>query len=68
MAPSWAGQELVLDDILHSVERFFIKKALDKTADNKTEAATLLGLSRRSFQHRLERTNYEAVMGRIPSS
>jgi two-component system response regulator PilR (NtrC family) len=68
MAPSWNGQELVLDDILHSVERYFIKKALDKTSDNKTEAATLLGLSRRSFQHRLERTNYEAIMGRLPAS
>jgi two-component system response regulator PilR (NtrC family) len=66
MAPAWTGQEVVLDDILHAVERFFIKKALDKTGDNKTEAATLLGLSRRSFQHRLERTNYEAVMGRLP--
>ncbi|MDR2436456.1 MAG: hypothetical protein LBD17_00025, partial [Endomicrobium sp.] len=32
--------------------------------DNKTEAAVLLGLSRRSFQHRLERTNYEVVMGK----
>jgi two-component system response regulator PilR (NtrC family) len=68
MAPMWNGQMLVLDDILHAVERFFIKKALDKTGDNKTEAATLLGLSRRSFQHRLERTNYEAVMGRLPSA
>jgi two-component system response regulator PilR (NtrC family) len=68
MAPSWSGKELVLDDILHSVERYFIKKALDKTNDNKTEAATLLGLSRRSFQHRLERTNYEAVMGKLPPS
>jgi two-component system response regulator PilR (NtrC family) len=68
MAPAWTGQEMVLDDILHSVERYFIKKALDKTGENKTEAATLLGLSRRSFQHRLERTNYEAVMGRIPAS
>ncbi|MDR1313813.1 MAG: sigma 54-interacting transcriptional regulator [Deltaproteobacteria bacterium] len=68
MAPTWTGQELVLDDILHSVERFFIKQALDKTNDNKTEAATLLGLSRRSFQHRLERTSYEAVMGRVPAA
>jgi two-component system response regulator PilR (NtrC family) len=67
MAPTWNGQEIVLDDILHSVERYFIKQALDKTGDNKTEAATLLGLSRRSFQHRLERTNYESVMGKLPS-
>ncbi|MDR2404989.1 MAG: sigma 54-interacting transcriptional regulator [Deltaproteobacteria bacterium] len=64
LAPPWTGQDINLDEILHSVERFFIKKALDKTNDNKTEAAVLLGLSRRSFQHRLERTNYEVVMGK----
>jgi two-component system response regulator PilR (NtrC family) len=64
LAPIWTGQDINLDEILHSVERFFIKKALDKTNDNKTEAASLLGLSRRSFQHRLERTNYEAMAGK----
>jgi two-component system response regulator PilR (NtrC family) len=64
LAPQWSGKDADLDGILHSVERHFIKKALDKTNDNKTEAAALLGLSRRSFQHRLERTDYEAVMGK----
>jgi two-component system response regulator PilR (NtrC family) len=64
LAPPWTGRDLDLDTILLSVERFFIKQALDKTKDNKTEAAALLGLSRRSFQHRLEKTDYEAVMGK----
>jgi two-component system response regulator PilR (NtrC family) len=67
LAPLWMNRDIVLDDILHAVERFFIKKALDKTSDNKTDAASLLGLSRRSFKHRLERTSYEAVMGKIMS-
>jgi two-component system response regulator PilR (NtrC family) len=68
LAPVWNNQDINLDDILHKIERYFIKKALEKTNDNKTDAATLLGLSRRSFQHRLERTNYESVIGKIPSS
>jgi two-component system response regulator PilR (NtrC family) len=68
LAPIWTGSEVNLDDVLHAVERHFIKNALDKTNDNKTDAALLLGLSRRSLQHRLERTNYEAVMGKEFSS
>jgi DNA-binding NtrC family response regulator len=59
VAPDWAGTSLKLDDILHAVERQFIKLALENSNDNKTEAANALGLSRRSFQHRIERTGYE---------
>jgi DNA-binding NtrC family response regulator len=60
IAPDWIGGSIKLDDILHAVERQFIKLALDNSNANKTEAANALGLSRRSFQHRIERTNYES--------
>ncbi|MDR1658247.1 MAG: sigma 54-interacting transcriptional regulator [Deltaproteobacteria bacterium] len=59
LAPEWNGNHISLDSILHQVERHFIKLALEKSRDNKTEAAISLGLSRRSFQHRIDRTNYE---------
>ncbi|MDR2388113.1 MAG: hypothetical protein LBE80_11115, partial [Deltaproteobacteria bacterium] len=57
--PEWTGKAIKLDEILHAVERQFIKLALENSNDNKTEAANALGLSRRSFQHRIDRTNYE---------
>ncbi|MDR3038621.1 MAG: sigma 54-interacting transcriptional regulator [Candidatus Adiutrix sp.] len=60
LAPDWTDEDLGLDDILIAVERHFIRKALAAAGGNKTEAASLLGLSRRSFQHRQERTGYEA--------
>jgi two-component system response regulator PilR (NtrC family) len=60
LAPDWVGDDLNLDDIQIAVERHFIHQALTASGQNKTEAAALLGLSRRSFQHRLERTGYEA--------
>ena len=60
LAPDWPGREIALDDILITVERQFIHQALAAAGGNKTEAASLLGLSRRSFQHRQERTDYEA--------
>jgi two-component system response regulator PilR (NtrC family) len=60
IAPDWTGASIKLDEILHAVERQFIKLALENSNDNKTEAANSLGLSRRSFQHRIERSGYEA--------
>ena len=59
LARDWLGEEIALDDILIAVERHFIRRALASARGNKTEAASLLGLSRRSFQHRQERTDYE---------
>jgi two-component system response regulator PilR (NtrC family) len=59
VAPEWTDKAIKLDEILHAVERQFIKLALENSNDNKTEAANALGLSRRSFQHRIDRTNYE---------
>jgi len=60
LAPDWAGGDSNLDEILLIVEKYFIHEALTASGGNKTEAATLLGLSRRQFQGRLERTEYEA--------
>ncbi|UQZ89445.1 Fis family transcriptional regulator [Deltaproteobacteria bacterium Smac51] len=60
LAPSFDESGLNLSDILIAVERHFIYEALEASGGNKTEAASLLGLSRRSFQHRLERTNYDS--------
>jgi two-component system response regulator PilR (NtrC family) len=56
LAPDWSGGEAALDDILIAVERHLIRRALAAAGGNKTEAASLLGLSRRSFQRRQERT------------
>ena len=58
LAPDWNNEELNLDEVLLTVEHYFIGEALAASCGNKTEAASLLGLSRRSFQHRLERTGY----------
>ena len=58
LAPDWVGEDINLDEIFIAVERYFIKQALTASCGNKTEAAGLLGLSRRSFQHRLEKTQY----------
>jgi two-component system response regulator PilR (NtrC family) len=60
LTPDWTNVTLNLDTIMIETERHFIREALAATNGNKTEAAGLLGLSRRSFQHRQERTNYEA--------
>ncbi len=59
LAPDWNGSEMNLDAVMLTVERHYIHEALTVSCGNKTEAAALLGLSRRSFQHRLERTGYE---------
>lgn len=59
LAPDWAGLNMNLDEIMVTVEKHFISTALAKSEGNQTEAASLLGLSRRSFQHRLERTGYD---------
>jgi len=52
LARDWQEGEVALDEILSAVEGHFIRQALAAAGGNKTEAASLLGLSRRSFQHR----------------
>ena len=63
LAPDWTGSPVNLDEILHGVERHYIRLAMEKSNHNKTEAAISLGLSRRSFQHRIDRTDYDRLSG-----
>lgn len=44
-----------LETMLENAEKMLLQKALEKTAGVKTEAAKLLGLSFRSFRHRLRK-------------
>ncbi len=44
-----------LETLLESAEKTLLKKALEKAGGVKTEAAKLLGLSFRSFRHRLKK-------------
>ncbi|OGW36158.1 MAG: Fis family transcriptional regulator [Nitrospirae bacterium GWD2_57_9] len=46
---------LDLEGLLGTAERSLLQKALEKTGGVKTEAAKLLGLSFRSFRHRLQK-------------
>ena len=49
---------LNLEELLVDAEKTLLRKALERTGGVKTEAAKLLGLSFRSFRHRLQK--YEA--------
>jgi two-component system response regulator PilR (NtrC family) len=44
-----------LEALLEKTERTFLRKALEKTGGVKTDAAKLLGLTFRSFRHRLQK-------------
>jgi len=44
---------VALDNILEEIEREYIKRALDVSKGNKQAAAELLGISYRSFRHRV---------------
>jgi two-component system response regulator PilR (NtrC family) len=46
-----------LDSILEEIERAYLKKALSVSQGNKQTAAELLGISYRSFRHRLGKLN-----------
>ena len=46
---------LDLETMLENAERTFLRKALEKAGGVKTEAAKLLGLTFRSFRHRLQK-------------
>ena len=46
---------LNLEALLESAEKALLQKAMDKAGGVKTEAAKLLGLSFRSFRHRLQK-------------
>jgi two-component system response regulator PilR (NtrC family) len=49
---------LNLEALLENAEKALLQKALDKTGGVKTEAAKLLGLSFRSFRHRLHKYEF----------
>lgn len=49
---------LNLEALLENAEKALLQKALDKSGGVKTEAARLLGLSFRSFRHRLQKYGY----------
>jgi two-component system response regulator PilR (NtrC family) len=46
---------LNMEELLENAERTLLQKALEKSGGVKTEAARLLGLSFRSFRHRLQK-------------
>lgn len=48
-----AGMDL--EALLENTERTFLRKALERTGGVKTDAAKLLGLTFRSFRHRLQK-------------
>jgi len=49
------AEGLEMEKLLESIEKNLLQKALEKTGGVKTEAAKLLGLSFRSFRHRLQK-------------
>jgi two-component system response regulator PilR (NtrC family) len=49
-----------LESLLQNAERTMLYKALDKAGGVKTEAAKLLGLSFRSFRHRLQKYEHSS--------
>lgn len=54
-----ADDKQPLDDILVTIEKDQILKALEKTQNNKTAAAKLLGISFRAFRYRLKKLGIE---------
>ncbi len=54
-----AQSELALDGTFERIERRVLKRALDRTNGNKSEAARLLGLPRTTFIDKLRRHNLD---------
>ena len=59
LAPRWDEQGLDLGALLLDVEKHLLGEALQATGGSKTEAAALLGLTRRTLHHRLLRTSLD---------
>ena len=58
-----------LEDSVHEVERNLILKALQKCGNNKTRAASLLGLSRSTFRYKLSKISPDYYLrARVGSS
>jgi two-component system response regulator PilR (NtrC family) len=56
---SWNASGVKLDDILSSVEREYLLKALHQANGSKRDAARLLSISMRSLRYRLEKFNLD---------
>ena len=56
LTPIWTEIGLELDKVLLKVEKYFLDQALEMSGGSKTKAAYILGISRRSFLHRLDRS------------
>jgi len=54
---------VALENILEEIEREYLKKALHFSKGNKQAAAELLGISYRSFRHRLSKLTVESSEG-----
>lgn len=59
LAPRWDEQGFNLGALLLDVEKQLIEKALQTAGGSKTEAAALLGLTRRTLHHRLWKTSQD---------
>jgi len=53
--PPIEGGNISLERILENIEKEYLQKALVMSKGNKTDAAGILGLSFRSFRHRLHK-------------
>ncbi|MBP7844133.1 MAG: sigma-54-dependent Fis family transcriptional regulator [Proteobacteria bacterium] len=51
----WKASGVKIDEILETVEREFLLKALEQSHNQKKEAAKLLGITLRSMRYRLEK-------------
>jgi two-component system, NtrC family, response regulator PilR len=51
------GNGIDLDSILGEIEKKFVVKALEKTNNNRHEAAVLLGMTERSLRYRIAKLN-----------
>jgi two-component system response regulator PilR (NtrC family) len=58
-AASFPPEGVNLDALIEEFERKWIMGALAATGQNKTKAAGLLGLTFRSFRHRLDKYQIE---------
>jgi len=53
------GDEFELEEYLEDIERSVVNKALEKTGNNKTAAAQLLGISFRALRYKLKKLGME---------
>ena len=56
LVPEWSDQGISLDKILLRAEKYLLDNAMTKAEGSKTKAAAILGVSRRTLLHRLDRT------------